>query len=194
MCISICSFCRGSSFREFVPRQYQYHMSGLDNIYLHGGVHQIECKGCGEIYTRIEAEGQLLEVIALSLLLKPAMLSGREMKTLRKSCLLSQDDLAAKLGVTRRAVLEREKKPNPGLKPEQELGLRAILFGAFTARQKRYGSNLDKKHAKMLEQAMSNFVTFAEKLKGHSKKCRATLTMDARKKQWRFEKPKAKAA
>jgi transcriptional regulator with XRE-family HTH domain len=173
---------------------FQYRLSGLDNIYLHGGVTRIGCRGCGESYTLIEAEQQLTSVIALGLLLRPAILSGSEMRFLRKTCQLSQIELAGKLGITRRAVLEREKRPNPGLRADQELGLRAILFAAFKSRQERGGANLDPKHAEMLEQAIRNFVRFAETLKRRSRKRRATITRDPRRKRWRLAESETRAA
>lgn len=189
-----CPLCGSSPLKITKPRAYQYRLSGLDNVYLYGGVTRMECGECGESFTQIEAERQLLEVIALGLLLKPAMLSGREMRFLRKACQLNQDELASRLGITRRAVLEREKKVNPGLRTDQELGLRAILLAAFKERQARDGSNLDPKHAEILKRALHNFVDFAATPKRRSKKQRATLLRDARKKQWRFKEPEVLAA
>lgn len=189
-----CPLCGNSTLKITRPPVFQYRLSGLDNIYLHGGVTQMGCDECGESFTVIEAEQQLMEVIALGLLLKPAMLSGREMRFLRKSCRLSQVELATKLGISRRAVLEREKKANPGLRADQELGLRAILFAAFKERQESDGSHLDAKHAKMLEQAVGNFVKFTQILTKRHRKQRATLTRDTRKKRWRFKEPELLAA
>jgi DNA-binding transcriptional regulator YiaG len=173
---------------------FQYRMSGLDNIYLRGGVTRIACKDCGESYTQIEAEQQLMEVMALGILVKPTKLSGSEMRFLRKSCYLSQEELAAKLGITRRAVLEREKRQDPGIRADQELGLRAILLASFKGRQEKDGSSLDPRHARMLEQAIRSFVAFTETMKRRSRRRRATLTRDPRKKQWRFAESEARAA
>jgi DNA-binding XRE family transcriptional regulator len=169
-------------------------MSGLDNVYLQGGVKRLDCFGCGERFTQIEAPHQLMEVIAVGLLLKPAKLSGQEMRFLRKSCNFSQDELAKKLGITRRAVIEREKKPRPGLRADQEMGLRVILLAGFKARLEQEGSHLDPAHEKTLEQAVSGFIDFAQSLTKQSRKQRATLTRDTRRRQWRFRDPKSIAA
>jgi len=169
-------------------------MSGLDNVYLIGGVTRLECATCGEGYVQIEAEHQLMELLALGLLLKPTMLSGREMRFLRKASQYSQDDLARRIGITRRAVIEREKKVTPGLKADQELGLRVVLAGGFKARLDRDGTHLNSKHMKQLDRILQRFADFAQELETKARRQRTTLTRDDADKSWRFTEPESLAA
>jgi DNA-binding XRE family transcriptional regulator len=133
-----------------------------------------------------------MELMALGLLLKPAMLSGREMRFLRKACRFNQEELARRLGITRRAVIEREKKPTPGLKADQELGLRVVLAGGFKTRLDRDGTHLRSKHLKQLDGILQHFADFAEELETEAKRERTTLTRDQR--SWRFTEPDTLAA
>lgn len=194
MSSEVCPACGGARLKETRPRRYQYRMSGLDNVYLVGGVTRFECTDCGEGYVQIEAEQQLMELMALGLLLKPAMLSGREMRFLRKAGQFSQEELGRRLGITRRAVIEREKKASPGLKADQELGLRVVLAGGFKARLKRDGTHLRPKHLKELDRILQRFTDFAQELETRAKRERTTLTRDKAKKSWRFTEPGALAA
>lgn len=82
-----------------------------------------------------------MELMALELLLKPrcyrderCAFSERQASSLKMILL---DDLE----FTRRAVIEREKKATPGLKADQELGLRVVLAGGFKARLDRNGTH-----------------------------------------------------
>ena len=189
-----CPACGSSKLKKTRPRRYQYRVSGLDNVYLVGGVTRFECADCGEGYVQIEAEHQLMELMALGLLLKPAMLSGREMRFLRKASQFTQDELARRLGITRRAVIEREKKATPSLKADQELGLRVVLAGGFKARLDRDGTHLSSKHLKQLDRILQRFADFAEELETKAKLGRTTLTRDKAQRSWRFTEPDALAA
>lgn len=190
----ICAFCSSKDMKITRPRLYRYRLSGLDNIYLRGGVIQWECRGCGEGYTQIEGEHGLMQLLAVGVLLKPAMLTGREMRFLRTACHLSQSDLAARLGVTRRAILEREKKPRPGLKADQELGLRAIFMKLFLDQLERDGSHLHPGHLGRLKEAVQGFIGLAEGFAVQGKKRKTTLTRNASKEHWDFSDPELLAA
>jgi transcriptional regulator with XRE-family HTH domain len=189
-----CLICGSTSIRITKPRTYQFRLSGLDNVYLRGGVTRFECRECGEILTRIEAEHQLLEMLAVSLLLKPARLTGREMRHLRRACRYSQDELAGRLGLTRRAIVEREKRVRPGLKDDQEVGLRAVLFVGFMKRLEREGSHLTAGQLKHLRAAYSRFLDLIETLKPQARKERATFARDEDHKRWELAGPGRLAA
>ena len=135
-----------------------------------------------------------MQLLAVGLLLKPAMLTGREMRFLRTACYLSQVDLAARVGVTRRAIIEREKKPRPRLKADQELGLRAIYMKLFLERLERDGSHLHPDHLAKLREAAKNFIGLAEAFAVQGKKRKTTLTRDDNRRLWQFSDPELLAA
>jgi YgiT-type zinc finger domain-containing protein len=62
---------------------YRYKESGLDNVYLRN-ILVYECS-CGVSYPSIFRIGRLNELIAETLLEKQTLLSGKEIKFLRKS-------------------------------------------------------------------------------------------------------------
>jgi putative zinc finger/helix-turn-helix YgiT family protein len=89
---------------------YQYHESGLDNVYLQN-IPIYECN-CGAKYPSIFRVGYLNELIGEALLEKQSLLSGKEIKFLRKNLYLSSKDFANALGVgtTTLSKWENEKQ------------------------------------------------------------------------------------
>jgi hypothetical protein len=112
--------------------KYRYRESGLDSVWLTGGVTETVCRSCGNTFIRVWKEPQLLQVIALSLLMAPKSLAGPEWRFLRRACGLTQAQLASLLKYPRReTVAEREAKPNPRLSFPEEVGLRWVLVSSF---------------------------------------------------------------
>lgn len=107
-------------------KQYRYTDSGLDNVWLLGGVMRYKCPNCKQQYTQVQNEGQLLQVIAMRLLRKPAPLSGAEMRFLRKECHLTQAELAKLLQVARETIAMREA--GRGITRESDFLLRAVIL------------------------------------------------------------------
>lgn len=144
----------------------------MNNIVLRGGVRRIVCRECREKFSKIENEQQLLQVIALMLLMKPGYLTGPEMRFLRKAADLSQVELASRLGVQRReTVAEREAKLAPGLDPGAELLLRGILLKAFSEYLSE-GENrhLGRLHHKKLESFAKDFLEVIDRIGEHGRK------------------------
>ena len=110
--------------------RHRYRESGLD-VWLHGGVTRTACPKCGETFVRIEREGQLLQVIAVGLLTKPAALTGPEMRFLRRACELTQRELARRQRIRRETVAERENRKTPTMRLPDRVFFRLIMLHAF---------------------------------------------------------------
>jgi putative zinc finger/helix-turn-helix YgiT family protein len=79
-------------------RPYHYTESGLDNVYL-VGVPRFVCEN-GHETVRIPRMVELHAVLAEAILKKPAPLTGKEMRFLRKQIGLLARDVAEELGVS----------------------------------------------------------------------------------------------
>lgn len=77
---------------------HHYRESGLDNVYLES-IPMYECSDCKTQYPSIFRLGRLSDLIALTLVQKPALLSGREIKFLRKNLKRPSHIFAKELGV-----------------------------------------------------------------------------------------------
>ncbi len=78
--------CRKSDFveRSATPQKpYHFLDSGLSNVYLIG-IRYWTCKACGAVSAEIPAPTQLMNVIAESVVMKRGILTGEEIKFLRK--------------------------------------------------------------------------------------------------------------
>jgi len=169
MTTRICPAC-GSKDAEFsAPPEYRYRGSGLGTIRLHGGVQQIRCGACGEASVHIEKEQQLLQVLALMLLLKPGHLAGREMRYLRAACDLSQAKLAQSLDVRRETVAEREGRDNPRLDAGAEFFLRVILLREFLEHLKS-DDQLSAAHHAMLNEHCKAVFGMSDRVLKHPRK------------------------
>ena len=138
----VCPSCGKRSATERTLAKYHYKESGLPNLWLHGGVTETECSACKEKLIRIEREGQLLQVLAVELLIAPRPLRGDEMRFLRGACFLSQDRLAQKIRRTRGTITVREKQEQPKLDFADEVLLRLVLLQHFSDHLKGEGNNL----------------------------------------------------
>ena len=128
----ICPNCGRPTASAREVSGYQYKESGLDNVWLFGGVTKTQCTNCAKTSIRITKEPQLLQVIALDLLMRPGPRTGLELRFLRRACGLSQAELAALLKSPRReTIAEREAKEFTGLNFAEEVGLRWVLVQAF---------------------------------------------------------------
>ncbi len=129
---AICPKCGKNTATVRRLPTYHYLESGLDNVWLHGGVTETRCRACGEKFVRIWKEPQLLQVIASGILMEPKPLTGPELRFIRRSCALSQGELASLLQCPRRATIaDREARKNPGLSFPEEIGVRVILLKSF---------------------------------------------------------------
>ncbi len=81
---------------------YHYTESGLDNVYIETDVYR--CKKCKEIIADIPAMDELNDIVGIAIVNKNTILTGKEIKFLRKQMLLKANELAAILGVTKQTV------------------------------------------------------------------------------------------
>ncbi len=87
---------------------YKYKESGLDNVYLEN-IPVYECS-CGISYPSIFRLSKLNERIALTLVQKPALLSGNEIRFLRKNLHVPSKLFAQKLGVDKTTLSKWENE------------------------------------------------------------------------------------
>jgi hypothetical protein len=77
---------------------YRYQMSGLDNVFL-ASIDVRQCGKCGARVPVIPRIEQLHKAIARYLVFKKEMLSGKEIRFLRKNAGLAANQFAALLGL-----------------------------------------------------------------------------------------------
>lgn len=106
-------------------KKYHYTECGLDNIYLLNGFKITKTKSIEEIFIH-DIHG-LHKVIGLSLITKPGLLIGNEIKFIRTTMDLSQTTLARILGLNYQSILAWEKNKTPISKTADHL-LRIIFF------------------------------------------------------------------
>jgi putative zinc finger/helix-turn-helix YgiT family protein len=94
---------------------YHFCESGLDNVYIRE-TKVYKCD-CGESAPSIYRIKRLNELLAIALLEKPSLLSGKEIKFLRKNIQMSSKIFAGKLGVgnTTLSKWENEKQRQSGI-------------------------------------------------------------------------------
>lgn len=79
-----CSMCESrKKLKEETVRKYRYRECGLDNIFLLN-IKRFSCNKCGEIYHNFGDMGQLHQLIAETLIKKKELLTGLEIRFLRK--------------------------------------------------------------------------------------------------------------
>ena len=85
---------------------YRYEESGLNNVYVQN-IPVYQCS-CGPAYASIFRMPRLNELIAETLLEKPALLNGKEIKFLRKSLYLSSKAFSDTLGIEKTTLSKWE--------------------------------------------------------------------------------------
>ena len=95
-----CLTCGGALVpeRTTLEKPYRFMESGLSNIYL-AGVTLHHCASCREYDVEIPKLGPLMDVIAGTLLRKPGLLTGQELRYLRKHAGFQAHELAALLRI-----------------------------------------------------------------------------------------------
>lgn len=80
----ICAMCENKKpLKTVTVRAYRYKESGLDNVILHG-VKESRCEACGETYFSYGNIDKLHNLIAHHLIRKTDVLTGQEVRFLRK--------------------------------------------------------------------------------------------------------------
>lgn len=154
-----CPGCGRPCATEIELAEYDYSVQcGLPGVRLTGGVTSTKCPRCREEWFAVRKEGQLLQVLAVALLASPRALSGAELRFLRKSCGLSQSQLAERLRKRRETVAERECRDDPRLTEAEETWFRLVILNEFTAALERDGYNLlSESHREFLSKFSSEF-------------------------------------
>jgi hypothetical protein len=89
---------RAVEYTSTPEHPYHYVNSGLDNVYLVGVRYRI-CQGCGKQSADVPALKGLLAEIASGIIAKPSLLTGPEVKFLRKQLSLRAIDFAAMMAI-----------------------------------------------------------------------------------------------
>jgi len=152
-----CPSCgRAAATARLLP-MYRYKESGIPNLWLRGGVTETACTSCRKRHIKIEKEAQLLQVIALRLLMDARPLTGAEMRFLRGACHLSQAKLAGALRRRRETVSERESKANPGIVFAEEVLVRRVFLRHFNEHLGSQGNNF---LTQTQRETLANFTKF----------------------------------
>ena len=101
-----CSRCGKPTHKRI--GNHRYKESGLDNVYLEN-IPLYECS-CGISFPSIFRLSRLNELIALTLVEKPSLLSGNEIKFLRKNLRMPSKLFANKLGVGKTTLSKWENE------------------------------------------------------------------------------------
>ncbi len=88
-----CTKCGASSLKSVAPALYHYKLSGLDNVYLKGGVTEFICPKCGTKSTAIKNVIGLHKAIAKTLAVAKRRLTGGELRFLREQIGFSAEEL-----------------------------------------------------------------------------------------------------
>lgn len=92
-----CSKCDGV-LETIKDRPYHYTESGLDYVWLIG-VLQYKCKKCGEMSVEISRVNDLHLLIGKNIVCKKELLTGAEVRFLRKEIGMKSKDMAAALSI-----------------------------------------------------------------------------------------------
>ena len=118
-----CHICAGSM--RGVRENYHYTECGLNSVYLKN-ILVFHC-GCGAVVPEIPQMTTLHRAIVLDVLKKGTLLSGEEIRFLRKMARLSGVDLARVMGVHPVTVSKWENN-NSNIGPSNDRVLRLICF------------------------------------------------------------------
>jgi putative transcriptional regulator len=98
-----CSFCGNPDVQMKAGQTYHFTESGLDNLYL-VNVDTFHCPDCGADSVSIPQPKQLLERIGQYVVFSSGLLSGQEIRFLRKNLRIKINDFAKILRVSRVTV------------------------------------------------------------------------------------------
>lgn len=108
---------------------YHYTESGLDSITLENVI-VYRCSKCGAIVPEIPAIGELHRVILLAVIQKHKLLSGQEIRFLRKMAGLTSKELAAALGASA-STISRWENGSRRISKKSDAALRLICFAGM---------------------------------------------------------------
>lgn len=106
------SLCKCGRPVKTVRGDYLFAECGLNNVLLRG-VKLLHCEACGSTTPLLSKVNHLLRVIALALILKPSVLTGSEIRYLRKYVGLTGEQFGNKLGLTKEHISRIENNKYP---------------------------------------------------------------------------------
>jgi DNA-binding transcriptional regulator YiaG len=186
--------CKGKIETRNVPR-YHYRESGLDNIWLEGGVTELVCDACPHRMVAVAMEQQLLQLIARDLLMRPGFLSGREVRYLRKASRLTQANLGEWLHLRRETIAEWEAQKEAKREAAWEFALRGALLVSFemVLKDKKQRHLSDTQYAE-LTKFSDAFAAAWREFFAKPRKQAKTLRFTKRRGDWQRPAPSKKAA
>jgi transcriptional regulator with XRE-family HTH domain len=184
----VCAECGKPTASARKLAKYHYRESGLENVWLHGGVVESNCADCGNSSIRVWKEAQLLQVIAKALLMEPRPLAGPEWRFIRRAAGMSQAQLASAMKMNRRATIaDREGKQHPNLSFPEEVGSRLILLKSFMTYLMTPGNNsLEPSQFEELVGFVGLFRDFAAEVTKPSHRITVAISQDL----WTLEEDK----
>ena len=109
-----------SDFLATTAKPYHFLDSGLPNVYL-AGIKFWRCEKCARKWASIPAPEQLMNLIAESIVMKPALLSGSEIKFLRKRVGKKAADFAELINKNPQHFSKLETDTLPLIEPTDKL-------------------------------------------------------------------------
>lgn len=107
-----------------MKKQLHYTACGLDNVWLENGF-TVKSSGLGEVVSVQDADG-LHHLLAMTLVQKPGLLTGKEFRFLRVQLGLSQEALGQLLDFSENAVSLWERKDTVSLTCDHWLRMRVL--------------------------------------------------------------------
>ena len=134
-----CRKCEGQMIERLatIERPYQFKMSGLSNVYL-AGIHIRRCASCRSESPVIPKIGKLNDLIARDLVKKPALLTGEEIRFLRKNGGFAAQTFAGLVGVDPKHLSRVENGHTDTLGVPADRLVRVIARAADSAPHPQY--------------------------------------------------------
>ena len=134
-----CGKCEGQIMERLatVDRPYPFKMSGLSKVYL-AGIHIRKCTSCRAESPVIPKLGKLNDLIARDLVKKPALLTGEEIRFLRKNAGFPAKTFAELVGVDPKHLSRVENGHTDTLGVPADRLVRVIARAAENAPQPQY--------------------------------------------------------
>ena len=127
--------CGGKTTEKRVEL-YRYAESGLPNVYL-ADIRVIECRECGTLLPVMPSILKLHASIAEALAMKPSMLTGAEMRFLRKQLGLSAVQWASYMKMDKASVSRLENGHNP-IGRQTDALIRLLYFRLLEEKENRH--------------------------------------------------------
>jgi putative transcriptional regulator len=115
-----CHSCGNQNVEVSSGQSYHFRESGLDNVFLLN-IGMLHCPDCESDVISIPSPTQLLNCISEAIILSPSLLSGQEVRFLRKNLHLKIDEFARIIGVDRVTVSRWENGHQPVTKSSDRL-------------------------------------------------------------------------